>query len=101
MPFYTRLWEETENKAEGTVITIKNIDRNIPQGVQKQWKEDEKQNYIEYNRGNITYKMWIEDKESLKAKFDLMRNYNLGGAAYWERDYATTDIWNFVADQIK
>ena len=49
-------------------------------------EEDLKQYYIEYNQGDTTYKMWIEDQESISAKLDLVNKYNLAGAGFWEKD---------------
>ena len=38
----------------------------------KVWKDDVKQNYIEYENSGHTYKMWIEDEESMRAKLSLI-----------------------------
>ena len=97
MPFYTRLW-----KSDGTssVVYIKSVDSKIPSGVEKKWDEDLKQYYVEYNSGSTIYKMWIEDEKSLKAKFDLMHEYNLGGAAYWQKDFESQNIWDLVEKEI-
>ena len=100
MPFYTRLWKETGDNLTNTSILLKNINSNIPSGVEKVWKEDLKQYYIEYNSGNSTYKMWIEDEKSLQAKFDLMRKYELAGAAYWQKDFETDSILDLIYTEI-
>ena len=99
MPFYTRLWKETDENTTSGVVTMKYIDSKIPAGVNKTWDEDLKQYYVEYEEDGITYKMWIEDEESIKAKFDLMKNYDLAGAAYWQKDFETSNIWNIVEEQ--
>ena len=99
MPFYTRLWTETNGNVTNKTVTMKNIDKAIPNGVKKTWDKDLKQYYIEYTSNGSTYKMWIEDEESLKAKFDLMKRYNLAGAAYWQKDFETNGLWNFIAQQ--
>lgn len=101
MPFYTRLWEEKANgEVSSQVILMKSIENNIPSGVQKNWNENVKQNYIEYTKGSSTYKMWIEDEKSIKAKFDLMKEYKLGGAAYWQKDFENSNLWNTIAEEI-
>ena len=79
---------------------MKNIEANIPNGVEKQWKDDVKQYYIEYEQNGRIYKMWIEDKESLKAKIDILNEYNLAGAAYWEKDFETQDIWQMIRQEL-
>ena len=101
MPFYTRLWKENGTRVTSSVVTMKNIDSKIPSNVEKVWKEDLKQYYVEYKENGITYKMWLEEEESIKAKFDLMKKYNLAGAAYWQKDFEKSSIWNIIAEEIK
>ena len=100
MPFYTRLWKETGSKPTSSVVTMKNIDTTLPEGIEKSWNEDLKQYYVEYNQDGITYKMWLEEENSIKAKFELMKQYKLAGAAYWEKDMEKDSIWDVVAENI-
>lgn len=100
MPFYTRLWRETGSKAKSDVVTMKYIDSSLPSNVEKVWDEDLKQYYVEYQSNGITYKMWIEDERSLTEKFKLMKEYNLAGAAYWQKDFETSNIWDIVDEQM-
>lgn len=100
MPFYTRLWKETGSKPTSSVVTMKNIDTTLPEGIEKNWNEDLKQYYVEYNQNGITYKMWLEEENSIKAKFELMKQYKLAGAAYWEKDMEKESIWDVVAENI-
>lgn len=101
MPFYTRLWTETSNGVSSKVIWMKSVNNNIPSGVQKTWDENLKQYYIEYTQNSKTYKMWIEDEESIKAKFELMKKYNLAGAAYWQKDFESSGIWDIIEQEIR
>ena len=101
MPFYTRLWKETGNSVTSGVVTMKYIDSKIPSNVEKVWDEDLKQYYVEYQEDGITYKMWLEEETSIKAKFELMKKYNLAGAAYWQKDFEKSTIWDIVAEEIK
>lgn len=100
MPFYTRLWKEKDGKATSTVIWMKSIDKNLPSNIERKWDENLKQYYVEYEQDGYTYKMWIEDEESIKAKFDIMHKYNLAGAAYWQKDFESANIWNIVKEEI-
>ena len=100
MPFYTRLWRETSGTPKSDVVLMKSINSYIPEGVEKTWDEDLKQYYIEYEKGGTTYKMWLEEETSIKAKFDLMNKYKLAGAAYWQKDFESQTIWNVVKEEI-
>lgn len=101
MPFYTRLWKEENGNITSNVISMKNIDSKIPSNVEKKWNEDLKQYYVEYEQNGATYKMWLEEEESIKAKFALMKEYNLAGAAYWQKDFEKASIWDVIAEEIK
>ena len=101
MPFYTRLWKIDGDNKSSSVIFMKSVDSNIPEGVQKTWNEDLKQYYVEYQKSGYTYKIWIEDEKSIKAKFDLMHKYELAGAAYWQKDFESSNIWSVIKSKIK
>lgn len=100
MPFYTRLWKETGGKPESTVVWMKNIDSKLPSNVEKTWNEELKQYYVEYTQNGATYKMWLEEEQSIQAKFALIKEYDLAGGAYWQKDFEKDSIWNMVAEQL-
>lgn len=54
IPFYTRIWtEDKEGNLQGSaVINMKDIDSNIPNGVEKEWNDVLKQNYVEFTSGS-------------------------------------------------
>ncbi len=101
MPFYTRLWKESGSNLSSEVILMKSIDSTLPSDVERKWDDSKKQYYVEYQKNGRTYKMWLEEETSIKAKFALMKQYNLAGAAYWQKDFETSDIWNMIAEEIK
>lgn len=101
IPFYTRLWIETDGEIDSKVVFMKNIDSYIPDGVELSWDEDLKQHYMEYTQNGKTYKMWLEDTDSIKYKLELVNSYNLAGAAYWAKDRETEDIWSVIAQTLK
>lgn len=101
IPFYTRVWKESNGNVTSSVVNIGNVNNVIPSNATKTWDEDLQQYYVEYTRGGATYKIWVEDEKSIEAKLDLVSKYNLGGAAYWEYDRATNSIWNLIESKIK
>lgn len=96
--FYTRLWKEEDGELSSRVVNMRDI--TIPNGAQISWREDEKQNYMEYTDGDATYKMWIEDEQSISAKLDLINKYDLAGAGFWEKDREKDGIWKIVSDKL-
>ena len=98
MPFYTRLWKETDGTLTSSVVNMRSV--TIPDGVEKTWDENTKQYYIEYEQNGTTYKMWIEDEESLKAKLNLVNQYDLAGGAFWSKDRESNTVWGIIADKL-
>ena len=100
MPFYTRLWKETNGTLTNRVVNMKDV--VVPDNATKKWIENLKQNYIEYSLedGSIC-KMWIEDEESIRAKIDLALKYDLAGVGFWEKDREKEDIWDIVEEKLK
>ncbi len=101
IPLYTRLWSEKDGKVLSKVIDMKDIDSTIPENVERKWNDTLKQYYVEYNDSLYTRKMWIEDSKSLKEKLSLIKQYNLGGVASWEKDKETEGVWELIKDAIQ
>lgn len=100
-PFYTRVWSEENGKINSKVIDMDDIYSSLPEGTKIEWDDSLKQNYAEYQKDGKTYKIWIEDSESLRYKLELVNTYNLAGAAYWEKDRETDDLWDIVSEILK
>ena len=100
VPFYTRLWEESNGKATSKIVNMKSVEEVLPNGVNKQWNEDLKQYYVEYTKDGKTYKMWIEDETSLRHKVSLVKQYNLAGVAAWEKDRETNSVWSMIKNEL-
>ena len=98
IPFYTRLWKEQDGTLTSSVVNMRSV--TVPEGVEKTWDEETKQYYIEYERDGATYKMWIEDEESIKAKLDLINNYNLAGAGFWSKDRESNTVWSIINEKL-
>lgn len=102
IPLYTRLWTvDSDGKiVKQSTVSMKNIDKVLPSEVNKKWDDNLKQYYTEYNEGSYTKKMWIEDLTSLKEKISLIKTYNLGGVASWEKGMESDGFWNFLQKEI-
>ena len=97
LPFYTRVWTTQNGELVRTdVVAMKNVDANIPTGVEKVWDEVTRQNYIKYDSNGSTREMWIEDIESYKEKLLLINEYGLGGVANWCKDMELEEIWSVI-----
>ena len=103
LPFYTRLWKTKDDEVVGKsqVVGIKNMEDSIPDNASKDWLEDLKQYFIQYEENGYVYKMWVEDEESFSLKLDLVEKYNLAGAAYWRKGFESDKIWEIVKQKFE
>ena len=102
LPFFTRIWQENSSGelVDNDVVDMQNIDEVIPSSVEKVWLDDVKQNYVEYSRNGYTYKMWIEDEESMRAKLSLVTENELAGVAFWAKGRESESIWSVINEEL-
>jgi spore germination protein YaaH len=103
VPFYTRAWYENANGGlSSEAIGMQTAEDAIAAaGAAKNWSEEDGQYYCEFQSGTSTCKIWLEDAKSIGVKLDLMKEYNLAGAAYWKLSFETADIWDVVESYFK
>ena len=103
VPFYTRVW--TTNSSGEIVskntISMKDIYNSMPEGTNKTWDDEPKQNYVEYMDGNNKKQIWIEDIDSLRAKISLIKENDLAGVASWQKDMETEDVWQMFKTELQ
>ena len=101
VPFYTRVWTtDGEGKSSSKTVAMRNMDKVIPEGVEKQWDDDLKQHYVEYTENGNKKQIWIEDQDSLKAKISLINENKLAGVGSWQKGMETDDIWDLLKDEL-
>lgn len=106
IPYYTRLWTEEEIEGEISVSSkaygmSKGESILKEAGVEPQWLEEIGQFYGDYTRGNITYKIWLEEENSIEEKLKLIKKYDLAGIAGWKRGLEKDEIWNVLHHYLK
>jgi len=107
IPFYTRIWEErltadgkTELKSRAVGMqTVRDLIRE--KNLTPVFYQDAGQNYVEYREADTTYKIWIEDETSLRARLELVKKYDLAGIAAWRRGFETADVWPMIRDVLE
>lgn len=100
IPFYTRIWENTNGQIESSAVFMKDVGKYIPNNASKTWNDELKQYIIEYTKDNTKYKIWLEDEKSIESKLSLVQKYKLAGAAYWQKDAETNGVWDIVSNKL-
>lgn len=67
-----------------TIGTLEAIRLAIDHGVEIRFDETAMSPYFRYWQYGIQHEVWFEDVRSLKAKFDLVKEYGLSGVGYWQ-----------------
>lgn len=119
IPFYTRLWQETEktpeekaeeegteaaaypNKVTSTAMGMDEANQTLEQyGVQASWDDKTKQNYAQWEADGGVYKIWLEDAESLEEKMKLIKSENLAGVAEWSLGSENSGVWDMILQYV-
>lgn len=97
LPFYTILWRTEGSDVTDEYITLNNVADFLKRvNVTPEWDEAACQYYAEWQSGNATYQIWVEDEESIKVKLNVMSAQKIGGVAVWRLGYGTDSVWELV-----
>ena len=95
IPFYTRAWYEYSDGSLGrdvyNMYDLENIEWNY--GLTPEWLEDVGYDFSSYESGGATVKIWMENYNSINAKLELIKSYDVAGIASWRLGQETSDIW--------
>lgn len=101
LPFFTRLWIESANGLTSQAIGMQEAETAVANaGVTASWDEETQQNYAEWTADGNTYKIWLEDEQSLEAKLKVMQEYDLAGAAAWKLGFEKSGIWELISQYV-
>lgn len=115
IPFFTRLWAETPKteaelaEQQGTdaaeystnvsseALTMTEASYRLSQiGVEATWDEATQQNFATWEYEGTTYKIWLEDAQSIEPKLKLMKDNGLAGTAAWAIGQEDPEIWQLI-----
>ncbi len=115
LPFYTRVWSfdasveipegADPNSAEyvlsstakgmGTAETLL-----LDHQAELVWSDEVGQYYGEYEEDGTIYRIWLEDSASLKAKLDVVAEYDPAGIAFWKLGLESDEVWTWVEEYL-
>jgi len=102
IPFFTRLWKTVSPgiptaNAMGMLEAENWIRSNNLSTV---WDDECAQEYVEMNRGDTRYQMWLENNASLEEKLKLIRAADCAGVAEWKLGLEKADVWNLITEYL-
>lgn len=104
VPFYSRLWgekyDETGNCTIDSVETV-SMDEGVMRvkqgGGKFTWNEETMQLYAEYIEKGKTYRIWLENKQSIEEKLKVIMAADVAGVGEWRIGYETPDVWPIIS----
>ncbi len=115
VPFFTRLWSErpkTEEelaedqgteaaeysmKVTSEALGMEEAQNRIKEaGAEAVWDEETQQNFATWESEGETYKIWLEDTDSLEQKLKLMKDNGLAGTAAWALGQEDSKVWKLI-----
>lgn len=102
IPFYTRVWKtnggDVTSEALGMTAAANFVSEyNIP----TTWDAGSCMNYGEKEMKGILYQVWLEDKESIETKLNVMKNYSIAGVAEWQLGQEDKAIWDTIDGYVR
>ena len=88
VPFYMRLWHETNGYAKSETLAMKNTSNYFANYRDKMtWDDRLKLYYLSIPTAAGSDRIWFEDNTSLGLKLDLVKELHLGGFAAWRKGF--------------
>lgn len=103
IPFYTRLWKETaEGEISSEALAMSPAQKVVTDNsLTPVWNDALGCYYVEYNKDDATYKMWLEEDKSIEEKMKLIYNADVAGVAQWKLGLEKGAIWNIIERYLK
>lgn len=99
IPFYVREWKlDAQGKLVGNrALLMKDLPALIAdkKAVGVLDPESGQMKYKYYSEG-FTYMFWAETNETVKARIQLAKKYDLAGVAAWRLGYESADLWTMM-----
>ena len=69
-------------------------------GATAQWDEKTQQNYAKWSADGGTYRIWLEDAQSLEAKLKVIQENKLAGVAEWSLGKEESSVWKLISQYV-
>jgi len=115
LPFYTRVWSfdpSVEIPEGADPYSAEYVLSSTAKGMgtakklledheaELTWLDEVGQYYGEYEEDGTLYRIWLEDSASLKAKLDVVAEYDPAGIAFWKLGLESEEAWTWVEDYL-
>ena len=101
LPFYSRHWKEKTKDGKASLSSeacSMSYAQEILQdsGTKAVWDDAVGMNYLEYTKGKVLHKIWIEDINSLQVKMEEVVKNKPAGVAFWKAGMESSNVWDMI-----
>ena len=102
VPFYARVWTTTGGAVTSEAYGMDRIQQFIAENkMEVYWDNSVGQNYASVEKDGSTYEIWVEDAQSIAAKIQLIKKYELAGVAAWKLGLENSGIWQVITENLQ
>lgn len=102
IPFYVREWQIDSSGAlmSNRAVLLKDVNTLIAtKKATITWDARFNQYKAEYQENGYRYVFWVENEDTVKARLDIAKKYELGGVAAWRLGYDYKALWEMMLQQ--
>lgn len=99
IPYYVREWKiDGAGKLDSNrTVLMKDIPALIDsKKATLTWDNEFKQYRVDYQENGFKYVFWLENEDTIKARLDIAKKYDIAGVAAWRLGYDTPDLWKMI-----
>ncbi len=104
IPNYGYDWPLPFERGVTKAATLGNVEAvrlAVSQGAGILFDEAAKAPWFRYEEAGVRHEVWFEDVRSMQAKFDLIKEYGLNGAGYWQVMRLFRANWMLLSGQFE
>jgi spore germination protein YaaH len=99
IPYYVREWKiDGAGKLDSNrTVLMKDIPALIAsKKATLTWDNEFKQYRVDYQENGYKFVFWLENEDTVKARLDIAKKYDIAGVAAWRLGYDTPDLWKMI-----
>jgi spore germination protein YaaH len=99
IPYYVREWKiDSAGKLDSNrTVLMKDIPALIAaKKATLTWDDSFKQYRVDYKENGYSFVFWMESEDTVKARLELAKSYDIAGVAAWRLGYDTPDLWKMI-----
>lgn len=101
MPMYGRAFYTEDDQLKCIAVSMDAMEDVMSVHAENvEWKNELGQYYVAYEKDGSQRELWVENADSLRLKFETLKEFDLAGAAYWKLTLENSTVWPVVGEYL-